>query len=69
MESKRLEHFQQAVEDYRQADTLIPDSPFVQTIGLSVLTSGIELAQFRGADSSEWCAQAEKIAVRFDDWP
>ena len=71
MESMELEDCAQAISDFNKAQTLLHSSPFALTIGLSVLTSGIELADFIGDDdrSQEWRDQADRIASELGQWP
>ena len=70
-ESQKLDDFRKAIADFDTAQSLMPDSPFVLTIGLSVLTDTIRLAKYQDGDADvlAWRKQAEQIVNSLDQWP
>ena len=69
MESKDIVDFEQAVEDLQQAESLVPNSPFVESEGLYVLMVASDLAKSQGVDREEWRDHAAMLASRCEARP
>ena len=71
LESKEVDDFRRAIEDFEEAEMLLGHSPFVLAIGLSILTDGIDLAEYQGSesDAQEWRRRGEEIAAKLREWP
>ena len=65
METKQLTDFERAVDDFREAKTILPDSSFVKTTGLYVLTTAIEFAKHKAHSVPGWQSEARELADGF----